>query len=459
MLQCHFSVTADDDSLSRKHIVIIIREIEKNMLIPDNDYDGFVSDFISDKNLAIKIKQNILFVENNLYKVDSLFEEETEKRIMYRELGSVAFSCLEALLKSILVEINIRCKRKCGSKACRYRRYNNLLKIEHERNVKILSFLIKTTLFYFPPNEVDEIEKLSELRNYIHISKNIRKKIDDKIFDLTFVEKILRYYYQLTDQFDLNGYYFGESESCLLVADGDNMRFEIDPATQTYYFLSIVPVLHKVYLNESLNDDENKLLKKMGYHAEFNFEEISNYAVDIAKRYGRRFLNQEAYESANKSFFERLSKYLSKAQKEELLNKYANIEITSETEKTKIMKFLRCKVCGKIVALVNDCSSCPTKCCGEPMEEIPVNTQDGAHEKHLPVYEVVDNIVKVKVGSVEHPMLEAHYIQWIALETNKGNQRKVLKPGQAPEAEFALLPGEQVIAVYEYCNLHGLYKA
>ena len=81
------------------------------------------------------------------------------------------------------------------------------------------------------------------------------------------------------------------------------------------------------------------------------------------------------------------------------------------------------------------------------------------HEKHVPVYEVVDNIVNVKVGEVDHPMLEAHYIQWIALQTNLGNQRKVLQPGQEPKAQFALLPGEQVIAVYEYCNLHGLYKA
>jgi superoxide reductase len=71
----------------------------------------------------------------------------------------------------------------------------------------------------------------------------------------------------------------------------------------------------------------------------------------------------------------------------------------------------------------------------------------------------VDNIVNVKVGEVDHPMLEAHYIQWIALQTNLGNQRKVLQPGQEPKAQFALLPGEQVIAVYEYCNLHGLYKA
>ena len=123
------------------------------------------------------------------------------------------------------------------------------------------------------------------------------------------------------------------------------------------------------------------------------------------------------------------------------------------------MKFLRCKICGKIVAMVNDCSSCPTKCCGEAMEEIPANTTDGAYEKHLPVYVQEGNILKVKVGEVAHPMLEAHYIQWIAVQTDKGNQRKVLQPGQAPEAEFALLPGEKVIAVYEYCNLHGLYKA
>ena len=121
------------------------------------------------------------------------------------------------------------------------------------------------------------------------------------------------------------------------------------------------------------------------------------------------------------------------------------------------MKFLRCKVCGKIVALVNDCSTCPTKCCGEAMEEMVPNTQDGAHEKHIPVVSIEGNIVTVKVGEVDHPMMDAHYIMWIALETNMGNQRKVLKPGDAPVAQFALLPGEKVVRALEYCNLHGLY--
>lgn len=122
------------------------------------------------------------------------------------------------------------------------------------------------------------------------------------------------------------------------------------------------------------------------------------------------------------------------------------------------MKFFKCPTCGKIIAIVEE-KPCPTMCCGKPMEEIVANTQDGAHEKHIPVVKIENGIVKVTVGEVEHPMLEAHFIQWIALETNLGNQRKTLKPGGKPYAEFALLPGEEVKAVYEYCNLHGLYKA
>jgi len=120
------------------------------------------------------------------------------------------------------------------------------------------------------------------------------------------------------------------------------------------------------------------------------------------------------------------------------------------------MKFFKCKHCGKIIAIVNDRAD-PTICCGEPMAELVPNTEDGAHEKHIPVYKVEGNIVHVSVGEVNHPMLENHYIEWIAIKTNFGNQRKVLKPGDEPKADFALLPGEKVEMVVEHCNLHGLY--
>ena len=121
------------------------------------------------------------------------------------------------------------------------------------------------------------------------------------------------------------------------------------------------------------------------------------------------------------------------------------------------MKFYRCKHCGKIVALVKEVKV-PTFCCGEPMQELVPNTEDGAYEKHIPVIGQEGNIVTVKVGEVIHPMLDTHYIEWIMIQTNFGNQRKVLKPGEEPVANFALLEGEEVLRALEYCNLHGLYS-
>ena len=122
------------------------------------------------------------------------------------------------------------------------------------------------------------------------------------------------------------------------------------------------------------------------------------------------------------------------------------------------MKFFKCDVCGKIVAIVKS-TDVDTVCCGQPMRELVPGTTDGAVEKHVPVYHVDGNTVTVKVGSTAHPMTEAHQIEWIAIETENGNQRRELKPGDKPEATFALVPYDKVKNVYEYCNLHGLWRA
>ena len=90
-------------------------------------------------------------------------------------------------------------------------------------------------------------------------------------------------------------------------------------------------------------------------------------------------------------------------------------------------------------------------------EELTANITDGVHEKHVPVIEQSENTVTVRIGSVEHPSLPAHYIEWILLETEQGFQIHYLKPGMKPEATF--LTTEKVITAYEYCNLHGLWKA
>ena len=122
------------------------------------------------------------------------------------------------------------------------------------------------------------------------------------------------------------------------------------------------------------------------------------------------------------------------------------------------MKFYRCSHCGQIVAIVKE-TGVPIVCCGEPMVEIIPGTTDAALEKHVPVFTVEGNKVQVSVGSAAHPMLPEHYIEWVAIQTKTGNQRKPLCPGDEPKACFSLCDGDEVIAVYAYCNLHSLWKA
>ena len=121
------------------------------------------------------------------------------------------------------------------------------------------------------------------------------------------------------------------------------------------------------------------------------------------------------------------------------------------------MKFYKCKHCGNIIAVVK-ASGAPISCCGEKMTEIVPGSTDAAVEKHVPVVEIKDGKVIVTVGEVAHPMAPEHYIEWIAISTDQGNQRKILEPGDKPMACFALCDGENFEAAYAYCNLHGLWK-
>ena len=121
------------------------------------------------------------------------------------------------------------------------------------------------------------------------------------------------------------------------------------------------------------------------------------------------------------------------------------------------LKFYICEHCKNIITHLQS-SGVPVMCCGQKMTELVPGSTDGAHEKHVPVVSVDGSTVTVKVGEVEHPMIEAHHIQWIALQTKEGTQIKYLQPDMKPEAVFALSADDEAVAAYEYCNLHGLWK-
>ena len=122
------------------------------------------------------------------------------------------------------------------------------------------------------------------------------------------------------------------------------------------------------------------------------------------------------------------------------------------------IKFFICEHCGNIVGMIHN-AGVPLMCRGQKMKQLVPGTVEASTEKHIPVAAVEGNLVKVTVGAVEHPMTEEHLIQWVYLQTTAGGQRKVLAPGAVPTVTFALTEDEQPVAVYAYCNLHGLWMA
>lgn len=122
------------------------------------------------------------------------------------------------------------------------------------------------------------------------------------------------------------------------------------------------------------------------------------------------------------------------------------------------LQFYKCLHCGNIAIKPFD-TGVPLVCCGEKMVLLEPNTVDAATEKHVPVVTVNGSQVEVAVGSVEHPMTEEHFITFIVLETKKGYQVAELSPDAKPHATFAVAEGDEAVAAYEYCNLHGLWKA
>ena len=116
-----------------------------------------------------------------------------------------------------------------------------------------------------------------------------------------------------------------------------------------------------------------------------------------------------------------------------------------------------CKLCGNIVAMIRD-KGVPLRCCGEEMRELIPGMTEASGEKHIPVYKMDGNTIHVTVGSVEHPMNKAHYIEWVCLETEHGIQYAHLNPDDKPTAKFSICDGDKVRAVFAFCNQHDLWR-
>ena len=123
-----------------------------------------------------------------------------------------------------------------------------------------------------------------------------------------------------------------------------------------------------------------------------------------------------------------------------------------------MQKIYICEHCGNIITKIDD-AGVPVMCCGQVMKEVIAGEVEASHEKHIPVVNNNDKLVEVTIGSVEHPMTEEHLIEWVMIETTQGIQIKKLKAGNLPKVEFKLSKNDELLSVYAYCNLHGLWKS
>lgn len=285
-----------------------------NSKINNVDYNQISSTFISDEKLSLIIQQNISFVEKYIDVVENSFKNDLEKQIVYRELGSIVFSCIEALLKSVLVEINNRCERSgCVEEKCPYRKYNTVSKINRGRPIEVLKFLLNIRLLGLTPPQIDEITRLNDLRNYVHISKNIAEDKKDDSFDKKYVENLLFYYYELLDQLDLADFYFKDKNACLKLLDDDGIKsteIQIQSESKTYYLLKVHFVIDKLFNNKTLTDNDKWILKIISDDKNININELIDYIYKETIYSRRRFKNEKEFDSAKDLFLDKILKLI-----------------------------------------------------------------------------------------------------------------------------------------------------
>lgn len=284
-------------------------ENEKSLLT----YDSLASSFIEDKGMALKIQQNINFVLNYKDMIKDAFKKEIERRIAYRELGSIVFSCIEALAKTLIDSFKKRCA-KCKSndkKGCGYKEFP-----KEKGNVNVsLQYLFDIRFFRLGPDEFDKLKQLNELRNYVHISKNISEKIDDGVFNLDYVNCLLDYYYVLIDQLDITGDYFFDKIKCLKILDDNGIEFTKhmnQKERQTFYFLKISSIVSAMLHNAKLNKEDRRILKMINHPTDVDFDEVLGHTKTLVLHYGIRFTKDSDYLAYKNSFKQRLLNFITK---------------------------------------------------------------------------------------------------------------------------------------------------
>lgn len=270
------------------------------------DYPQLIPKYISNIELANEIERNIDFIEKYIGTIDTHFSEDKDKQLAYKQLGIMAFSCVEALWKSLILTINKNCaSRKCKEK-CKYRKYDSSYKLNNVKPRQALSHLTNMRILHVHPFEEVAIEQLQRLRNHIHLTRVLADGNKAIKFNRQFVEDVLRLYYVTINQAEMNAWYYNEDKPCLRDMDGNSYNANCQQQQsmrKSYYtdktILALIDLFYKKPINEnnayflkSLSDDKildvERLVDEMGkwlYFAGAHYRTEESYQEAIDRLY------------------------------------------------------------------------------------------------------------------------------------------------------------------------------
>lgn len=279
------------------------------------DYQESALQYIQNQKLAEEIQNNIQFVDKYYGDVDSRYKEVEDQQIVYKQLGIIAFSCVEALWKGIVMTVNENCaKRKCSCKQCKYKKFETTEKINRAPVDKVLDHLVNMRLLYVHPFEKEEIEELQQLRNHIHLTRTVTDGVDRKIFDKDFVENMLRLYYVTLNQLDLCNWYFSETAPCLKEMDEDGYKTtdqQRERDRKEYFTQKLLGVCYTIFYHKPLNVKDKKRLTRLKTMKDIDQKNLADSLGKFLYYEGTHFRTEEAYVAALETFFGDLKEYLS----------------------------------------------------------------------------------------------------------------------------------------------------
>lgn len=275
-----------------------------------SEFDTLITNFITNKALISKIYENIAFTKKHVEQVDSYFDETIEKRIAYRELGSIVYSCIEAILKGAIATIDKRCTKNNCSKKCRYR--FDLEAIDDSSFEKVFSHLKNVRLIDLIENDNDELMKLADLRNYVHISKHILNVNKDDLFNKDYVDKMFDFYYEFIDQLNMQTEYYFQSKRylCLKEADGNDYKLTEESRKierKSFYRYKLFCLLDEALLGKDLSYDDIWYISRLDYSKFINLDEV---IMDITNRVEYLTRRADNPKEKKEEMLHNLTKYL-----------------------------------------------------------------------------------------------------------------------------------------------------